>query len=307
METIVQDVRYAIRQFVHRPGFTAIAVLSLGLAIGGNSLIYGLVDGFVFRPFPFPDPDRLVAVGVAFPKVSSEVDYIETLSPPEYLDIRSARASPTSGRSIWATATSPAAMCRSACSRRAAGRSVFCDRHGAGPRPRVYRKRACAERAAGRDHQSPAVANAFRRRPGHPQSCDPDQRPECDGGGCHAAGSARDRHRSLDSVGWQSVPDAAEHASVQRLARLAPGASLDQANVELGSIAGGSSTPRKRRFPSTEAGDWSQRPGRRPSSGTRVLPRSSCSRPSALSCSSRARISPVCFWRARQRGSASWL
>ncbi len=92
METIVQDVRYAIRQFVHRPGFTAIAVLSLGLAIGGNSLIYGLVDGFVFRPFPFPDPDRLVAVGVAFPKVSSEVDYIETLSPPEYLDIRSAKS-----------------------------------------------------------------------------------------------------------------------------------------------------------------------------------------------------------------------
>ena len=92
METIVQDVRYAFRQFVHRPGFTAIAVLSLGLAIGGNSLIYGLVDGFVFRPFPFPDPDRLVAVGVAFPKVSSEVDYIETLSPPEYLDIRSAKS-----------------------------------------------------------------------------------------------------------------------------------------------------------------------------------------------------------------------
>ena len=117
METIVQDVRYAIRQFVHRPGFTAIAVLSLGLAIGGNSLIYGLVDGFVFRPFPFPDPDRLVAVGVAFPKVSSEVDYIETLSPPSTSTSDQRRASPTSGRSIWAIATSPGAMCRSACSR----------------------------------------------------------------------------------------------------------------------------------------------------------------------------------------------
>jgi hypothetical protein len=40
MEAFLQDVRYAWRQFVHRPGFTAICVLSLGLAIGGHSLIY---------------------------------------------------------------------------------------------------------------------------------------------------------------------------------------------------------------------------------------------------------------------------
>jgi putative ABC transport system permease protein len=88
MDTLVQDVRYALRQFIRRPGFTAIAVLSLGLAIGGNSLIYGVLDGFVFRPFPYPDPDRLVAVGVTFPKLSSETTYVETLSPAEYLDIR---------------------------------------------------------------------------------------------------------------------------------------------------------------------------------------------------------------------------
>ena len=65
MDTLFQDLRYALRQFVRRPGFTAIAVVSLGLAIGGNSLIYGMLDGFVFRPFPYPQPDRLVAVGVA--------------------------------------------------------------------------------------------------------------------------------------------------------------------------------------------------------------------------------------------------
>ncbi len=88
METVLQDVRYAIRQFVRRPGFTAIAVLSLGLAIGVNSLIYGTLDGFVFHPFRYPDPDRLVAVGVTFPKLSAETTYIETLSPAEYVDIR---------------------------------------------------------------------------------------------------------------------------------------------------------------------------------------------------------------------------
>ena len=92
METLFQDLRYALRQFVRRPGFTAIAVLSLALAIGGNSLIFGLLDGFVFHPFPYPEPDRLVAVGVTFPKVSSETTYVEALSPAEYADIRANRS-----------------------------------------------------------------------------------------------------------------------------------------------------------------------------------------------------------------------
>jgi hypothetical protein len=95
MHTLLQDVRYALRQFARRPGFTAVAVLSLAIGIGGNSLIYGLVDGFVLHPFPYPDPDRLVAVGLTFPKFSSDTTYVETMSPA-----RDARA-PGSGRSWW--------------------------------------------------------------------------------------------------------------------------------------------------------------------------------------------------------------
>ena len=81
MDTLLQDVRYALRQFARRPGFTAVAVLSLAIGIGGNSLIYGLVDGFVLRPFPYPEPDRLLAVGLTFPKLSAETVYVETMSP----------------------------------------------------------------------------------------------------------------------------------------------------------------------------------------------------------------------------------
>ena len=92
MDTLLQDVRYALRQFARRPGFTAIAVLSLAIGIGGNSLIYGLVDGLVLHPFPYPDPDRLVAVGLTFPKLSSDTTYVETMSPAEYADIRRSRA-----------------------------------------------------------------------------------------------------------------------------------------------------------------------------------------------------------------------
>jgi len=88
MDTFANDVRYSLRQLIRRPGFAAIAIFSLGLAIGANSLIYGLLDGLVLRPFPYPDPDRLVAVGVTFPKVSAQTSYIETLSPAEYSDIR---------------------------------------------------------------------------------------------------------------------------------------------------------------------------------------------------------------------------
>ena len=90
MDTILQDIRYALRLFVRRPGFAAVAVISLALAIGGNTAIYGILDGFVFHPFSYPDPDRLVAVGVNYPKLSSETSYIEVLSPAEYADIRTA-------------------------------------------------------------------------------------------------------------------------------------------------------------------------------------------------------------------------
>ena len=92
MDTLMQDVRYALRSFVRRPGFTAIAVLSLAIGIGGNTLIFGMVDGLVLHPFSYPDPDRLMAVGVTFPKLSSDTTYVEALSPAEYGDIREARA-----------------------------------------------------------------------------------------------------------------------------------------------------------------------------------------------------------------------
>jgi putative ABC transport system permease protein len=92
MDTVIQDIRYAVRQFSRRPGFAAVAMLSLALGIGVNSLIYGLIDGFVLHPFAYPDPDRLVAIGVSFPKVSSETGYVEVLSPAEYADVRAARS-----------------------------------------------------------------------------------------------------------------------------------------------------------------------------------------------------------------------
>jgi putative ABC transport system permease protein len=92
MEALAQDLRHAFRQLVRRPGFTAIAVLSLALGIGGNAIIFAFFDGFVLHPFAYPDPDRVVTIGSTFPRMSSEERFIEAISAPEIADIQNAKS-----------------------------------------------------------------------------------------------------------------------------------------------------------------------------------------------------------------------
>ena len=92
METLLQDLRHARRALARRPGFTAVAVLSLAIGIGGNAAMFALVDGFVLHPFPYADADRVVGVGATFPRVSDEESFIEALSPAEFLEIRGSRS-----------------------------------------------------------------------------------------------------------------------------------------------------------------------------------------------------------------------
>src|SRR5438445_11973636 len=62
MESLLSDVRYAIRNLIKRPGFTAIAVVTLAIGIGANTTIFSTVDALILHPFSFPNQERLVVV-----------------------------------------------------------------------------------------------------------------------------------------------------------------------------------------------------------------------------------------------------
>jgi len=60
VETILQDLRYAVRTLARQPAFTAIAVFTLAVGIGANTAIYSVVDATLLRTLPFSDPGRLM-------------------------------------------------------------------------------------------------------------------------------------------------------------------------------------------------------------------------------------------------------
>ena len=58
----IQDLRYMVRMLLKRPGFTMIVLLMLSLAIGANTVMFSVVNAWLLRLLPYPDPDRLMMV-----------------------------------------------------------------------------------------------------------------------------------------------------------------------------------------------------------------------------------------------------
>jgi hypothetical protein len=62
------ELNQTVRRLVHKPGFTAVVLLTLALCIGANTAIFSMVYGLLLKPLPFPHSDRIVEIYNTFPK-----------------------------------------------------------------------------------------------------------------------------------------------------------------------------------------------------------------------------------------------
>jgi putative ABC transport system permease protein len=86
MDTLRRDFIYAVRVLLRKPGFTAIAVLTLALGVAANSAIFSLINGILLRPLPYPHSERLVNLWSIYASSQGQHDIF---SPANFLDVQS--------------------------------------------------------------------------------------------------------------------------------------------------------------------------------------------------------------------------
>jgi len=88
MDTILRDLRYALRTLARQPGFSIAVALTLALGIGANTAIFSIVNGVLLRHLPYPNDDQLMTVWTRMSNGEHE-----TASMPDYLDWKAQNSS----------------------------------------------------------------------------------------------------------------------------------------------------------------------------------------------------------------------
>jgi putative ABC transport system permease protein len=86
---LLADIRYALRGLWLSRGFAAVAILCLGFGIGANTTIFSIADGVLLKPYPYPEPDRLMVLGARQPRTDNQAG----LSYPDLRDWKAATTS----------------------------------------------------------------------------------------------------------------------------------------------------------------------------------------------------------------------
>jgi putative ABC transport system permease protein len=110
MDTLRQDVRYALRALRLHVGFTAVVVLTLALGIGANTAIFSVIDAAMLRPLPFREPERLMQLYLTIPRAEAAAVDSFVWSYPKFQTLRATqhafdRVAAYSGGSVSLTGT----------------------------------------------------------------------------------------------------------------------------------------------------------------------------------------------------------
>ncbi len=88
LEDFWQDFRYAIRMLRVRPGFAAVAIVTLALGVGASTLMFTLVNGVLLRPLAYPHPEQLIGVNGHTENWNSRIFGEQNLAYPDFLDFK---------------------------------------------------------------------------------------------------------------------------------------------------------------------------------------------------------------------------